>query len=156
MDAEFVKGIIDRALEQYPEVFVVAWSLSPDNDIQVVVDGDRGVDLETIIALSRALEHDPQMDRDREDFSISVSSPGADAPLKLPRQYAKHVGRELKVTLDEGEPLVGTLSRSDDQGIVLEWTTREPKPVGKGKHTVLHTQSIPYGDIRKACVVLKF
>ena len=89
-------------------------------------------------------------------LSISVSSPGADAPLKLPRQYAKHVGRELKVTLDEGEPLVGTLSRSDDQGIVLEWTTREPKPVGKGKHTVLHTQSIPYGDIRKACVVLKF
>lgn len=116
MDAEFVKGIIDRALEQYPEVFVVDWSLSPDNDIQVVVDGDRGVDLETIIALSRALEHDPQMDRDREDFSISVSSPGADAPLKLPRQYAKHVGRELKVTLHEGEPLVGTLSRSDDRG----------------------------------------
>ena len=76
--------------------------------------------------------------------------------LRPPRQYAKHVGRELKVTLDEGEPLVGTLSRSDDQGIVLEWTTREPKPVGKGKHTVLHTQSIPYGDIRKACVVLKF
>ena len=66
------------------------------------------------------------------------------------------MGRELKVTLDEGEPLVGTLSRSDDQGIVLEWTTREPKPVGKGKHTVLHTQSIPYGDIRKACVVLNF
>lgn len=156
MDAKFVEDIIAQAMAPYPELFVVEWSLSPENDIRVVVDGDRGVDMEAIVALSRAVEHHPGMDREREDFSISVLSPGADAPLRSPRQYAKHVGRELKVDTADGESITGTLVRADAQEIVLEWSVREPKPVGKGRHTVVKTRQIPFANIAKARVVLKF
>lgn len=156
MEAGFVKNIIDQAMEGYPSLFVVDWSLSADNDIKVCVDGDQGVDIESVIAISRAIEHHADMDRDREDFSISVSSPGADAPLKQPRQYAKHVGRELKVATNAGEEFTGTLTDAGNDGITLEWTAREPKPVGKGKHTVTYTKAVPFADIKKAKVVIKF
>lgn len=156
MEAGFVKNIIDQAMEGYPSLFVVDWSLSADNDIKVCVDGDQGVDIESVIAISRAIEHHADMDRDREDFSISVSSPGVDAPLKQPRQYAKHVGRELKVATNAGEEFTGTLTDAGNDGITLEWTAREPKPVGKGKHTVTYTKAVPFADIKKAKVVIKF
>lgn len=156
MEAGFVKNIIDQAMEGFPSLFVVDWSLSPDNDIKVCLDGDQGVDIESVIAISRAIEHHPDMDRDREDFSLSVSSPGADAPLKLPRQYVKHMGRELKVATNAGEELAGTLTEVRNDGITLEWTAREPKPVGKGKHTVTYTKEVPFADIKKAKVVIKF
>lgn len=156
MEAGFVKNIIDQAMEGHPSLFVVDWSLSADNNIKVCVDGDQGVDIEAVIAVSRAIEHHPDMDRDREDFSISVSSPGADAPLILPRQYAKHVGRKLKVTTDSGEEFTGTLTDAGQDGIALEWAVREPKPVGKGKHTVTYQKTIPFADIKKAKVVIKF
>lgn len=156
MEKEFVRQIVEEAVAAYPELFVVQWTLSSDNDIRVVVDGDRGVDMETLVALSRAIEHHPGMDREREDFSISVLSPGADAPLVLPRQYAKHVGRQLKVLTAQGEEILGTLDRADGQGIALVWTAREPKPVGKGRHTVVHMRELAYDRIDKAQVVLKF
>ncbi len=156
MEAGFVKNIIDQAMEGFPSLFVVDWSLSADNDIKVCLDGDQGVDIESVIAISRAIEHHPDMDRDREDFSLSVSSPGADAPLKQPRQYAKHVGRELKVAANSGEEFSGTLTEVGNDGITLEWTAREPKPVGKGKHTVTYTKAVPFADIKKAKVAIKF
>lgn len=156
MEAGFVKSIIDQAMEGHPSLFVVDWNLSADNDIKVCVDGDQGVDIESVIAISRAIEHHPDMDRDREDFSISVSSPGADAPLKQPRQYAKHVGRVLKVATNAGEEFTGTLTDAGNDGITLEWTAREPKPVGKGKHTVTYTKAVSFADIKKAKVVIKF
>lgn len=156
MEANFVKEIIDAVLAGHPELFLVDWSLSADNDIRVIIDADRGVDMESVIAVSRAIEHHEAMDRDREDFSISVSSPGADAPLRLPRQYVKHVGRTLKVTCHDGSEVSGELTACDADRITLQWTMREPKPVGKGKHNVTHTLDIPYGDIKKAVVVIKF
>ena len=137
MEANFVKEIIDAVLAGHPELFLVDWSLSADNDIRVIIDADRGVDMESVIAVSRAIEHHEAMDRDREDFSISVSSPGADAPLRLPRQYVKHVGRTLKVTCHDGSEVSGELTACDADRITLQWTMREPKPVGKGKHLSL-------------------
>ena len=40
-------------------------------------------------------------------YNLNVSSPGADRPLTLPRQYAKHVGRRLgvEILLMTGEPM---------------------------------------------------
>ena len=69
MDKALVKELIDGALAENPAVFLVDWSISPDNDIKVWVDGDDGVDLEEIIRISRAIEHSDRLDREAEDFS---------------------------------------------------------------------------------------
>jgi ribosome maturation factor RimP len=50
----------------------------------------------------------------------------------------------------------GDLIAASQEAITLEWKAREPKPVGKGKTTVLKQQQIPFSDIIKAKVVLKF
>ena len=144
-----VKELIDGALAENPAVFLVDWSISPDNDIKVWVDGDDGVDLEEIIRISR-------LDREAEDFSLSVSTPGVDAPLKLKRQYVKNTGRTLSVETVSGEKTEGELTEAGEDAVTLSWSVREPKPVGKGRHTVAKTAVIPYCDIKKAVVKLKF
>lgn len=156
MDKALVKELIDTALAENPSVFLVDWSISADNDIKVWVDGDNGVDLEEIIRISRAIEHSDRLDREAEDFSLSVSTPGVGAPLKLKRQYVKNTGRTLAVETVSGEKTEGELTQAGEDAITLSWSVREPKPVGKGRHTVVKTAEIPYSDIKKAVVKLKF
>jgi ribosome maturation factor RimP len=37
-----------------------------------------------------------------DDFSLEVSSPGLDEPLKLHRQYKKNIGRQVELVLQDG------------------------------------------------------
>ena len=148
-----VEVLLEKALEQNKSLFLITCTVSADKFIKIVIDGDKGVTLEDCIAVSRAIEHN--LDRDEEDFSLEVTSAGATAPLEIPRQYKKNIGRKLKVqTLKE--VIEGTLTETNEKGITLEWKAREPKPVGKGKHTVQKKQIIDFSDIKEAKVVLKF
>ena len=83
-------------------------------------------------------------------------SAGATAPLTLPRQYDKHIGRVLEVKTTDGLKLEAELKKVSNDGIDLEWKSREPKPVGKGKVTVHNKKTIAFGDISSASVVIKF
>lgn len=148
-----VDELLDKALEQNPSLFLIDFSVSSDHKIKVVLDGDQGVALEDCIAVSRTIEHN--LNRDEVDFAIEVTSAGATAPLKLPRQYQKNIGRKLKVKTSEGE-VEGDLTAANEATIILEWKAREPKPVGKGKHTVQKRQEIALTAIEEAKVVLKF
>ena len=82
MDKALVKELIDGALAENPAVFLVDWSISPDNDIKVWVDGDDGVDLEEIIRISRAIEHSDRLDREAEDFSLLSFHPRSGRPAE--------------------------------------------------------------------------
>lgn len=148
-----VEALLAKALEENDSLFLIELSVSPDNKIKIVIDGDQGVSLENCIEVSRAIEHN--LDREEEDFSLEVASAGATAPLVLPRQYKKNVGRKLKVKTQEDQ-FEGELTAATEDMIVLEWKAREPKPVGKGKHTVQKRQEIAMADIKEAKVVLKF
>lgn len=150
---EKVEALLAKALEENESLFLIELSVSPDNKIKIVIDGDEGVSLDNCIEVSRAIEHN--LDREEEDFSLEVASAGATAPLLLPRQYKKNVGRKLKVKTLE-DRFEGELTTATDDMIVLEWKAREPKPVGKGKHTVQKRQEIAMADIKEAKVVLKF
>ncbi|MEN1783591.1 MAG: ribosome assembly cofactor RimP [Bacteroidota bacterium] len=153
MFKEQVKALLEAAMEVREDLFVLDFSVSGDQSIKVVLDGDRGVNLNDCIEVSRAIEH--QLDRDNSDFSLEVTSAGATTPLEQPRQYHKHLGRTLQVDLEE-EQITGTLTEVGATQIALEWKTREPKPLGKGKHTVRKRREIAFPDVLKAKVVLKF
>ena len=103
--------------------------------------------------ISRAVEH--ELDREEFDFSLEVSSAGANSPLELQRQYGKNLGRMLEVRTAETE-VKGTLENVGDDQITLSWKAREPKPVGKGKHTVRKEAVISFSEIEQAKVILKF
>ena len=148
-----VKALLDKVLEENPGLFLIDFSVSASNSIKVVIDGDKGVTLEDCMMVSRAIEHN--LDREETDFSLEVTSAGATEPLTMPRQYIKNIGRKMEVKTSQ-TTLEGTLQSASTDSITLEWKAREPKPVGKGKVTVVKKQVIPFSEIIKANVVLKF
>ena len=150
---EKVTALLEAALKENESLFLLDLSISPDNKIKVVLDGDQGVNLQDCMDISRAIEHN--LDREEEDFSLEVMSAGATSPLKMARQYKKNIGRILEVkTRDMG--VEGELTGADGESITLEWDAREPKPMGKGKITVRKKQQIAISDIQEAKVVIKF
>lgn len=150
---EKVKTLLVNALDERQDLFLIELSISENNQIRVVIDGDNGVTVEDCIFISRSIEHN--MDREVEDFSLEVTSAGATCNLDLERQFKKNIGRTLLVKTDK-EKFEGKLTKIDDEGILLEWKAREVKPIGKGKRTVKKQEKIIYKDILKAKVMLKF
>jgi ribosome maturation factor RimP len=135
-------------------LFVTGVRVAPGNQVSVYIDGDKGVSIADCIELSRFIESN--LDRDREDFSLDVSSHGAATPLVMPRQYPKHIGRSFEIKLLDGSKAEGELVECNDEEIILQHTVRENKPIGKGKITVTKQQTIKYNNIKESKIKLKF
>lgn len=149
MHSPRVKQLIDEALAENESLFLIDWSISAGNKIEVLVDGDNGLPIDEVVRISRHIEHN--LDREEEDFSLTVSSPGLNRPLEIPRQYQKNIGRKLNVKTTDSE-LKGEIISATEDAVTIAWKQREPKPIGKGKHTVEKKQTIPYTEIIKATI----
>ncbi len=148
-----VNDLLISGLKERPDIFVLEFKISENNDVNIIIDGDKGVTIDDIVDLSRHIEHN--LDREEEDFALTVSSVDITKPFRLKRQFRKNLNRALKVKTVSGE-VEGVLVNVDENQIVLENKVREPKKTGKGKITVVKQNSIPFDDIREAKVVLKF
>ena len=148
-----VNTLLENVLNDNKSLFLIDFRIGSDNTIKIVIDGDQGVTLQDCMMVSRAIEHN--LDREEADFSLEVTSAGATEPLTMPRQYTKNIGRKMEVRTSESS-YEGNLTVANQETITLEWKAREPKPIGKGKITIVKNQEIPYSDIVKAKVVLKF
>ena len=138
---------------QGTDIFLVKLTVSSNNNINVLLDSDAGLTLANCRTVSRAIESN--LDREEEDFSLTVSSAGVGEPLVL-RQYKKNVGRKVKVTLTDGEIIEAKMVAADDQGVELEWKSREKKPTGKGKITVVNKRLLEYQNIKQTVVLITF
>jgi len=154
MFKELVNKLLQAGLDEKPELFLIDFTIDTGNKINVVLDGDNGVTVKDCIFISRAIE--TNIDDEEYEFSLDVTSCGATSPLKTTRQYIKNISRNLKVELQSGNTLEGEMTKANDESIILEWDTREPKPIGKGKVTVHKIEEIAYSDIVEAKVVIKF
>jgi ribosome maturation factor RimP len=150
---EQVLTLLNQAFEKRQDLFLIDFSMDAKSHIEIIIDGDKGVSINDCVEISRAIEH--QLDREVHDFSLSVQSSGATAPLKLARQYPQHKGRTLKVK-SEGSELKGKLIEVTDKEITIEWSERVPKEVGKGKQTVVRKETIAFNTIDQAQIVLTF
>jgi ribosome maturation factor RimP len=153
MNQTAVKDIVDIALALNESLYLIELSISVNNKVQVVVDGDNGVSLSECMRISRVIND--SFDREVEDFSLEVTTPDIAHPLKVKRQYIKNLNRILKVKTAE-EEIEGTLVTADEDKIVLQWKAREPKPVGKGNVTVEKTVTLEYTEIKEAKVKILF
>ncbi len=149
-----VEALLNVFLEGRSDLFLIDLKVSAGNDITVILDGDQGVSIQDCLDASRSIENN--LDREEEDFSLQVMSSGVSEPLALPRQYRKNNGRTLEITLNSDEKLEGELKEADEEKITITRKYRKPKEVGKGKVDVVEDVKIPYTDIKKAIVVIKF
>ena len=150
---EKITNLIEEGLQEKPSLFLVDLSISDSYKISVTLDGDNGVQLQDCIDISRAI--DANLDREEQDFSLEVASAGVSTPLKLVRQYKKNIGRTLKVKTAT-ETIEAKLENVTEETILLSWTSREPKKIGKGKETVEHKREIPFSEIKEAIVIIIF
>ena len=147
---EKVEELIADGIEG-TDIFVVKLTVSSNNDINVLLDSESGLTLADCRTVSRAIEFN--LDREEEDFSLTVASSGIGEPLVL-RQYIKNVGRKVRVTLNEDEIIEAKMVAANEQSIELEWKSREKKPTGKGKITVVNKRTIEYQDIKQTIVLI--
>ena len=150
---EKVADLIQKGLEEKPELFLIDMIITDSFKIIVTIDGDNGVVLQDCIDVSRNIENN--LDREEQDFSLEVASVGVGSPLKLKRQYKINIGRTLIVKL-ASETIEAKLTDANEEFITLSWIAREPKKIGKGKETVSKLQQIPYQDIKEAIVTVTF
>jgi len=135
-----------------PEVFLVDVRIKPTNNVKIFLDADNGLSIEKLVQYNRRLYKDLEESGffPNGDFSLELSSPGLDEPLKLHRQYLKNIGRNVEVTGKDGTKNEGKLISATENEIVLE----EEKGKGKKKEVVIHT--ISFDNIKTTTIQIKF
>ncbi len=149
-----VEQLVHEFLETRQDLYLVELKISASSDIIVILDGDESLTLQDCLDASRAIEFN--LDREEHDFSLQVMSPGLSEPLRFPRQYKKNLGREVDLLLNNDEKVEGEITAVDDEKITLTLRYRRPKLIGKGKEDVVEEREIPYSDIKKALIIIKF
>jgi ribosome maturation factor RimP len=104
--------------------------------LRVTVDRDGGVDLDSIAEVSEKLSRRLDLeDVTRGSYSLEVSSPGVERPLKTPRDFERRVGEKVKVKTAEpvegARTHTGTLVAADGEAIVVE-TEAGPHRIAHG------------------------
>jgi ribosome maturation factor RimP len=119
---EILERMVRLALEPEPEYFMVELRVKPVHNIQVFLDGDQGITIEKCVRFNRALYKLIEASGlfPEGNFSLEVSSPGLDEPLKLFRQYRKNIGRQVELLLLDGRKIIGRLVETSEDGIIVE------------------------------------
>ncbi|HEU4717722.1 MAG TPA: ribosome assembly cofactor RimP [Bacteroidia bacterium] len=134
--------------------YLVDVGVSAGNKITVVLDNLEGTSISECVDMSRWIEK--HLDRDAEDFSLEVTSPGLDQPFRVFRQYEKNLGREVEVKLMNGQKVNGKLVRAAAEHIEVEQSTHERIEGKKGRHLVTKSISLPFSEIKETRIVIKF
>lgn len=146
IDEKKIKKMVNSHL-QGTDHFLVDLAVKPVNKIFVYIDGDHGVTIDACRELNRFLE--TNLDREEDDFDLTVSSAGADAPLAVLRQYPQHIGRTLEIKLTDNTSLEGKL-------IAVNEDVLEILPSVSKKEKQKDPVSLPFVKIKEARVKLSF
>lgn len=154
LTAENIKKMVPGCLPS-DELFVVNIQVS-DNPakpkVTVMIDGDNGVGIDECAIISRRLAKRIEDTYGEEiSYILEVTSPGADQPLTSERQYKRHVGRKLKLTLKDGGEKTGTLEEVLPDGIKIIEEVKE-----KSKKVTLVPAQVNFADILKTNIVISF
>ncbi len=152
MDESKIRALIEQkqAEKDFNDCYLVEIEYNPSkNHLTLYIGSDSGMTLKKCQAFSRHVE--AFLDETLmlgEDYELDVSSPGVGRPLKLKRQYHNNIGRDLKVTLNDGSRVTGELVDVKEDNIRI-------RPV-KGKKRLGDEQEIPFAQIATALVQIKF
>ncbi len=159
---EWVNGML-VADQLESELFVVEVTVTGNKaltKITVLLDGDRGVDIDRCARVSRRLGHHiEEQNLIETPCVLEVSSPGLDLPLKLKRQYTKNIGRKVRVLLTDGSTKTGRLEAVEAAHILLvEENKSKPKGAAKSalKEDSAATIPVAWGNISKTNVLVSF
>ena len=143
---------IEALISAEPDLFLVEVKIRPVNNIKVFLDGDQGISIDKLVQYNRRLYKQIEEGNmfPNGDFSLEVSSPGLDEPLKLHRQYLKNIGRYVEVTGKDGSKKEGKLMSATGTEIIVE------EEIGKNKKKETVQHDIPFENIKSTKIQIKF
>ena len=144
------------AAEQYAEghgLFVVSIDITKDNDVDIVIDADdRDVTLDDCVGMTDHIHL--TVNRDEEDYSLTIGSAGLTSPFKVLRQWKKAVGSEIQLTRKSGARINAALLAADEDGVEISYQRKAEGKGSKAKETV--TEHLSYDEIKTAKPIIKF
>lgn len=132
------------------DLFLVDLRILPKSRVVILIDGDQGLQIDKCAEISRHVGH--RMEEENiidHAFTLEVSSPGIDHPLKFRRQYVKNVGRHLSLKMNDGAQRQGKLLEVKEDSLMMEEQIKE-----KGKKAYTQEAEVNFADLKEAKVVI--
>jgi ribosome maturation factor RimP len=121
-----------------------------------MLDGDAGVDVDFCAKISREIGEQLELVEEVPAYVLEVSSAGADAPMKILRQFPKHIGRILQVRLKSGlEDVKGELLSVQGEELILRSFTAVNKKTKTKAPEGESPITIPFNEIEYARVIIQ-
>ena len=106
--------IATRVEHDLPGVEVLAVELASPDRFVVYVDHAEGVDHALCVRVTDVLR-----DYLRE-YTVDVSSPGVERPLRKPAHFARVIGRHVKLRTTEAKKLKGEVVAADETHVTID------------------------------------
>lgn len=147
-----IEAMLNELLSPEPGDFLVSIKVKPTNNFKIFIDSDMGMSIEKCVRYNRKLyaQIEEKGFFPEGDFSLEISSPGVDEPLKLHRQYLKNIGRPVLITFKDETQDEGKLLEVTETDIIIE------KTIGKGKKAETKQLVIPFDNIKTTTVQIQF
>ena len=139
INEERIRELVEQHI-QGTDTFLVDVAVKAGNAIRIHVDTPEGISIDACVRISRFLNE--ELDRDVEDYSLEVSSPGLGSPFKVKQQYEKNLGRSIDILFIDGTRTTGKLEAVSDDEVVLKV---------KGD-----TQTIKIDEVKTAKAIISF
>jgi ribosome maturation factor RimP len=149
---EFIEKLVSEILTG--EYFIVRINVKNGNVIEIIIDGDNGVNIQKCADVSRHVEQN--LNKENEDFELNVSSAGLNNPFLVYRQYLKNIGKKVEVKLKNENPVAGIITRVDPEGFDLEIPVVEKDSVKKKNIEKLITHHISFENKPEVKNIISF
>ncbi len=153
IDCQKIRALAELQLVD-TDVFIVSCKVSPSNEVELLLDSDTSVQLETCAAVNRAVNE--AMADDEDDFSLMVASAGIGEELKCERQFRKLVGRPVEVLLLNGTKIRALLDAADGEGITLSYEEKQTVEGKKRKQLVKVVKRYAFTEVKYTKEYLDF
>ena len=152
---EIERLVEERIQELDNGLYVVEMTISSSNVIRIEIDKiNGGVTVADCVSVSRNVEHN--LDREKADFELHVSSAGLDKPFRHINQYIKNTGRTINVVQKDGKVIEGKIVKVSDDRIVLSCEEMQLLEGKKRKEKVEVIYEIMLTEIKEANIVISF
>jgi ribosome maturation factor RimP len=148
INKEIVKELVNDFISDR-DVFLVDVKVSTTNRITVLINKPSGITIDECAMISRHIE--TNLDRDREDYELNVSSPGLNTPFRVREQFEMNIGRPVEVIDNQGKKTRGILLNVEGEGFEIE---SEKTIIGKKKET--EEISFNFDEIKTVKEVISF
>ncbi len=156
IDRKEIEHLVEERIQELDNgLYVVEMTISSTNVIRIEIDKiNGGVTVSDCVSVSRNVEHN--LDREKADFELHVSSAGLDKPFRHINQYIKNVGRIINVKTKDGRTIEGEIVKVADEKIILSAEEMQLLEGKKKKEKVEVIYEIMLTEIKEANIVISF